>query len=462
MYVMKFGEVSVGEASRLKDIVNLCKSRPGGPLVVVCTTAPSVTDALIGAARSAAAGDEAAVEQARRDLWSRHRALAEKVVTDDWEHEALYREWAALLKTFDRVTRSIATLRDHSPRGIDAVAALGERLITHLVAVVLRQGGIAARVVDAAELIVTDDHFGAARPLPHESAVRVSKRLQPLLQAGIVPVITGYIGATREGMVTTLGRIGGDYTASFIGAVMGAEEVWIWTDVNGILTADPKIVQEARTLPELSYQEATDIATFGAEVLHPRTLAPIVEQGIALRIRNALRGDHPGTRILARPEPTPQPARTIISARGLGLVTLTANGDGWNTKLATRVLTRLEEAGVDILTLMHNFSERGLTFAVRGNDAAFACEVVNAAFEYERVNGAVREATAVTPVALVTVISAPNGNDLAPHILAALGRAGAHIISLAQSTASAHVSFILPDAEMNGAVRVLHRELGLG
>src|SRR5690242_10456571 len=163
MYVMKFGVASVSEAARLRSTVDLCKAAPDDSLVVVCTAIEGVTDTLIGAARSATTGDEAAVEVARRELWSRHRALAEKLVHDDWEREALYREWAALLKTFDRVTRSIMTLGDRSPRGIDAVAALGERFVSHLVGTVLRQNGIAAKVIDAADLIVTDDHFGAAR-----------------------------------------------------------------------------------------------------------------------------------------------------------------------------------------------------------------------------------------------------------------------------------------------------------
>src|SRR5262249_20368541 len=155
-----------------------------------------------------------------------------------------------------RFTRSIATLGEHSPRSIDTVAALGERFATHLVATALRQAGVSARTVDATELIVTDNHYGAAWPYPEESSERIRTRLRSLMQARTVPVISGYIGATREGIVTTLGRGGGDYSATLIGAALGAEEVIIWTDVDGILTADPKIVPEARTLPELSYAEA--------------------------------------------------------------------------------------------------------------------------------------------------------------------------------------------------------------
>lgn len=224
MDVMKFGVVSVSEVARLREMARIVNEahQNGQALVVVCAAIAGITDRLIGAARGAATGDDTAVEEARRELWSRHRALAEKLVADDWEREVLYREWAALLKTFDRFTRSIATLGEHSPRSIDAVAALGERFATLMVATVLRQSGVSARTIDATDLIVTDNHYGQAWPYAEESSERIRTRLAPMIKARIVPVITGYIGATREGVVTTLGRGGGDYSATLIGAALGA------------------------------------------------------------------------------------------------------------------------------------------------------------------------------------------------------------------------------------------------
>jgi aspartate kinase len=465
MDVMKFGAVSMGDAARLREMARIVKlaHEDGRALVVVCAALGGITDKLIGAARAAATGHEAAVEEARRELWGRHRALAEKLAADEWERETLYREWADLLKIFDRFTRSIATLGEHSPRSIDAVAALGERFATHLVAAALRQAGVSARTVDATDLIVTDNHHGAAWPFPVESSERIRARLGPLLQSRIVPVITGYIGATRDGIITTLGRGGGDYSATLIGAALQAEQVCIWTDVDGILTADPKIVAEARTLAELSYVEAAEIATFGAEVLHPRTLAPVAEQGIPLLIRNVLRPEQPGTRVISHPAPTSQAARSIISSRALSLIGVAAaNGGGWTPDLAARALARLAEAGVEILTFAQSFSERSLTLVVRGADADFARDCLAATFSDERAAGQLREIALTTPVALVAVISAPNGDGLAPSTLATLGRAGAHVLALAQAAASYHISFILPEAEVDSVVRALHTDLGLG
>lgn len=459
MQVMKFGEVSVGDVARLRDVVRIVKSAVDSDrgLVVVCTARPETTDTLINAARASASGSEAQAETTRRELWNRHRALAEKLVTDEWEREALYREWAELLKQFDRITRAIATLGEPSPRGIDAVAAIGERFIAHLFAVVLRQGGVAARMTDAADLVITDNHFGAARVDPTESMQRIEKRLSYLMQAGIVPVITGYIGATVEGVVTTLGRGGGDYSAGLIGAALHAREVTLWTDVDGILTADPKLVPDARTLPELSYAEANEIATFGAEVLHPRTLLPLVEHGIPLRLRNALQPEREGTTILAKPRPSNSGARAIISTPNLSLLKVTAGRTGWSPAVVARALAQLNESGVEMLSFAQSFSERSITVCVRATDASFARNGLTYALALADDQNAVIDQEAV---ALIAVITSPGG-DVEPKVLAALSKANAHMFALTRAVHGAHLSLIVPEASLGNVVQVMHTELGL-
>lgn len=455
MYVMKFSAASVSDVQRLGSIAELCKLATDSPYVVVCAALDGMTDRLISAARQAADGNESTIELARRDLWSRHKALAEKLVHDEWEREALYNEWASLLKMYDRVTRAIVTLGDSSGRGVDAVAALGERFATHLVAVVLRQGGIPAQVVDAAEIIVTDEHFGAARPLPAESSGRVRKRLKSLLQARIVPVITGYIGATPGGVVTTLGRGGGDYTAALIAAAMGAAEVWIWTDVDGILTADPKIVKSAHSLPEISFGEASEIASFGAEVLHPRALLPLANTTTTLRIRSALQPSRPGTAIVARPAPTDAPARALISTRGLHMLMVTGTQD-WPTDLAWRTIAQLHDAGIDILTAVQHYNERSFAFAVRASDAQFAEQKLAAALDGHLESGHI---ITKTKVALIAVIAAGSNQDLMPRTLATLGKIHTHLLTMTQSTHSDHISFLVPDDETEAVVSGLHKAL---
>jgi aspartate kinase len=462
MQVLKFGGDALSDAARFRNVARVVAETHGGDtaIVVVCSAIDGITDLLLGAARSAVHNDEARIESTRRELWSRHRSLAEKLVPDEWEREELFREWGDLLKIYDRVTRAIATLGEPSPRGIDAVAALGERLIAHLVASVLRQNGVAARTVDATQLIVTDQRFGAANPLPTESTKRIQQKLRAMVKSGVVPVVTGYIGATPEGVVTTLGRGGGDYTAALIGAALQADEVWIWTDVDGILTADPKIVASARTLNQLSYTEAAEIATLNPVVLNPRTITTAMAAGIPLRIANLFRPEHPGTRIVADATPTTSLARSIISTRTLQMVVVNGSeADGWSPVVAVRALAELFQAGVETLTFAESFGEQSLTMIVRSADAEFACERLNTIFAAEQAAGVLKATTLGGSVALVTVVNASGDPELTPRTLATLGKANAQVLALVQSAASGHVTFTLPDNEANAIVRALHTEL---
>ncbi|GIW02109.1 aspartate kinase [Roseiflexus sp.] len=469
MVVMKFGAAAVSDASRINDLVRVVRHAvdEGQALIVVCTAMPEVTNLLIGAARAAARGNLATAEQARRALWQRHRTLAERLVADEWERETLYQSWADLLKSFDRIVRALATLGEHSPRSSDAIAAIGERFIGLLLAVALRRAGVAAQLIDGAELIVTDDHFGNARPLPEETAKRARARLLPLAQSRIVPVVTGYIGATRQHLTTTLGRGGGDYSATLIAAALDADEVVLWTDVAGILTADPKLAPEARTLPELSYLEAAEIATLGAEVLHPRTLTPLAHRNIPLHIRNLAQPDMPGTRVVAEPCISSDTARTIISAPAISLIEiamspLAAADLGWAPELAVRVLAELTNCGIEVLTFAQSFSERSLLLAVRTADVEYAYERIETCLLPERENQALRTISLRSPVALVAVLSAPGSAYLAPRALASLARVQATVLAMVHGNASRHLSFIVPEEEMGSVVRALHRDLMMG
>jgi aspartate kinase len=456
MIIMKFGAAAIGDAGRLRDLAKVVKDEHdhGTPVVVVCTALAGITDALIEAARAASDRRDGPVEFARRELWGRHRALAEKLITDEWEREELYKFWAELLRTFDRLTRAFSTLGELSPRGIDAVAVLGERFMAHLVAVVLRKNGIASKMFDGAELIVTDGHFGNAHPDIPQTFARVRARLSAPTGRLIVPVVTGYVGATPQGVVTTLGRGGGDFSATLIGAALDAKEVWLWTDVDGILTADPKLVPDASTLPEISFSEAAAIAALGAEVLHPHTLAPVAERGIPLNIRNLNRPGRPGTRVVTDPRPTKRAARAIISAPGLSLLSVVARSDevDWGPALA-----RMIESSVEILSFTQSLSERSLTLAVRAVDAAVVQESLGEALAHAPTMLPTPEVTLSARVGLVALISTPGADDLMPQVLLSLARADAHVLTLARGVA--HISLLLPEEQVAPVVRALHTDL---
>ncbi|MFM7680011.1 MAG: aspartate kinase [Roseiflexaceae bacterium] len=461
MRVLKFGGIAFADVQRMRESVKIVRElhrTAGTTPAVVCSALPGITDALLRAARAAVHGGETETDVARRELWNRHRQIAEKMVTDDWEREMLFQKLSELLKQLDRLTRAMATLGEYSPRGIDAIASLGERFAAHLVAVILRQNGVAAQMFDAADLIVTDDHFGSARAYVDDSLQRIRERLQPTMQAGIVPVVTGYTGATRAGIVTTLGRGGGDYTAALIGAALDVEEVCLWTDVNGILTADPKIVADAMTLPKLTYAEAAEMATLsGSEILHIRTLMPLASRRIPLRIANIYEPVLIGT--IVSDEPLGNHASAaIISTRGLSLVVASASPlptvqDAWTQEHASAVTTRLARSGIETLLVHQSDLDRTLMVLVRQPDATYTAEIFADAFTEGY------QITHITPVALVSVISAAHGGALVPMVGLALGTAQIHPLVVARTVFGHYMSFVVPDDEVVSAVQTLHRDL---
>ncbi len=454
MIVMKFGGTSVGDAPRLRELVAITRSalEHTDQLVLVCSAMSGVTDLLIGAARAASSGDPAGADEMRRRVWAQQRRVASEVLRDEWERESLTDEWADLLKILDRLLRSVAVVGELTPRVLDAVAALGERWSTRLIAALLRENRLAAQAIDATELIITDDHFGAARPLQDQTDEQIRSRLMPPLRAGLIPVVTGYIGATADGVVTTLGRAGGDYSAALIGAALGAEEIRIWTDVDGILTADPKIVATAQTIHELDYGEALELAGFGGEVLHPAALGPVTARGIPLRIANSLHAAHPGTLVHTRSAQRTHPVRTILSSRDLSLITIDSQEDASGVETAMQALRTLARYGIDVLMFVQSFAERSLTIVVRQADAPYAMrQLADAARGQNAPVASLQHA-----VAIVSVVGFGDGQRLLTETLGALNRAGTHILAMARGARTYHTSVVLPEEELSATVRAIH------
>ena len=300
--VMKFGGTSVADAAAIRRLVDHVQTerRRGSLPVVVVSALAGVTNDLLGAASAAAEPD--GVPEATLDAL-RHRHLA---VAADFAGSAgggaddIAREICARFDELAAVVRAIRTLKDASPRAMDAIAATGELLSGRIVQAALSAGGIPAVWVDPRRLVITTDDYTQAAPLFPEIDAAVPRELEPALEAGAVPVTGGFVGATRDGVTTTLGRGGSDYSAAIIGAAVNAREIQIWTDVDGMLTADPRVVPSPRVVPALSFGEASELAYFGAKVLHPSTILPAVARDIPVRILNSRRPAAPGTIIASR------------------------------------------------------------------------------------------------------------------------------------------------------------------
>ena len=463
MIVMKFGGTSVGDADRMAHTARLVTTTAPQPVAVVVSAMAGVTNALIETARLAAENHIPGYQEKIAFLREKHLAAARSLLPQS-EQEAAEGFIEERLAELGSLCGSVSLLGEVSVRALDRIAGLGEKLSAYLLAANLRAQGEAARYIDASEVLVTDSVFGGASPLMTETRARAQSQVVPLLASNTIPVITGYIGADRNGVPTTLGRGGGDYSAAIFGAAMDAEEVWIWTDVDGILTADPKIVPYARTLSELTYVEAAQLAYFGAEVLHAKTVRPLVERDIPLRIRNTFNPEHPGTLIVGRSQRRDSGPRAIITSKDLSAIAVVGNNEGWSPAISARALDALSRAGAEVLMFGQSFVDKTVSLLVRGQDTEHSVRVLQREFEEELRQGAVREVTVQRPVASVSVVgaAADDSFSLASRTFAALGKQRTPVLSIAQAYSEYNVTFVVPQASVDDTVRFIHAELGLG
>jgi aspartate kinase len=439
MRVLKFGGTSVGIAANAEQALRLVRERARQDLVVVVSALSGVTNQLVELTRAGAPREAIAEEIARRHMeHARALGVAESVLA---KHLATLREEAA------RAPRDVAL----SPADADRVLAHGERLAAELFAAALTARGTPAKAVIAGEAgLVTDEQFGQATPLP-EAAARIAGALA---DRSLLPVVTGFIGATRDGATTTLGRGGSDYSAAILGAALGAEEIEIWTDTNGMLSADPRIVPEARPVPRLSFAEASELAYFGAKVLHPKTLLPAMDKGIPVRVLNTARPEDPGSLITATAEPEPRGwrAKSIASKQGITAVTIASS----RMLLAHGFLARVFDVfgrhriDVDLVTTSE------VSISVTVDDTSRLPDVVAELQGIGRVD--VREGLAV--VAVVGE-GAPTQVGLAGHVFTLLGGVGVRVEMISQGASRVNLSFVVAASEAARVVRLLHRGLGL-
>jgi aspartate kinase len=329
MVVMKFGGTSVKDREAVSRLVAIVarerdRPRPPSPPVVVVSALAHITDQLLHMAVRAGKGEAEAAERLLDEIRVRHFEMVAMIREGERRH-ALLGAVDALLGDLASLLQALAILGEVSLRSQDAVAAMGELISSHIVAAALDDAGVAAEWVDARQVLVTTADHAAAQPLTEETTARLRGHVLPALQQGRVPVLGGFIGSTQAGVTTTLGRGGSDYSASIFGGCLEASEIQIWTDVDGMLTADPRIVPDAQVVPELSFDEASELAYFGAKVLHPSTILPAVTRNIPVRILNAQRPDGRGTLIRAHVGERRSGLAAIACKRGVTKIDLTSS-----------------------------------------------------------------------------------------------------------------------------------------
>jgi aspartokinase/homoserine dehydrogenase 1 len=312
-------------------------------------------------------------------------------------------------------------------------------------------------------LIVTNGHHGDATPLKEKTIPLAREQLLPMVDNNVVPIVTGFIAATAEGEITTLGRGGSDYTAAILGQCLGSEEVWIWTDVDGVMTADPRIVPEARSLPEISYVEAAELSFFGAKVLHPRTMLPAMEAGIPLRILNTFNPAHPGTLIVAEGRPSQMSVKGITAIRNLSLITVEGRGMMGVPGVAAKVFGAVAQEGVSVLMISQSSSEQNICFVIQEHARNRALQALEQAFAFERARRDIERIWAKDRVAIVAVVGAGmlGTPGIAGKVFGALGSRNINIVSIAQGSSEYNISLVVDGGDADEAVRAIHQEFTL-
>jgi len=461
--IMKFGGTSVGSAEALTQAADIILEQAGkwDRLVVVVSAMSGVTDALIRGAKTAASGDDQAYRAIVTDLRACHYRPIDTLITSDGERAQLLAAVDEYLDAFATFCHSVHVLGEVTPRAMDAITSLGERINARTMAALLRQQGVRSEAVDATELIVTDDTFQNAMPLMDATRARASARLSPLLDEGTIPVVTGFIGATSEGVTTTLGRGGSDYSAAILGDCLDADEVWIWTDVDGVMTADPRIVPDARVIPVLSYSEVSELAYFGAKVLHPRTIRPVVERGIPLWVKNTFNPTNPGTRIVREPESTNGTVKAVTAIEGLSMVAVEGRGMMGVPGIAARTFAAVASRGASVLMISQASSEQSICFVIPTPAVQPVICAIEEEMALELTRRDVDRVWSLDDVVIVTAVGAGMRGTpgVAARIFGALGQGGINVIAIAQGSSECSISLVIAALVAADAVRQIHQEV---
>jgi aspartokinase/homoserine dehydrogenase 1 len=455
MLVLKFGGTSVGSACALGKTADIITDAEHGNKVrvVVVSALNGITDALIEAARAAARGEDSRDTEIRV-MEDRHREIAASLL-EGKDRETADEYIAGIFAELKRILDGIYIVRELSGRMLDYVMSFGERLSAFLLALILRARGTEAEYLDSRELIRTDDNFGAARFFPEESRANIRAYLEkhPALQ-----IAAGFIASTDNGATTTLGRGGSDLSAAIYGAALDAEAVEIWTDVDGILTANPKLVKNAFKIEVISYEEAMELSHFGAKVLHPPTVKPALEKGIPIRIRNTFNPGDGGTLIASGVADSPFPIRGISSLSNVTLIRLQGSGMVGVAGFSSRLFGALARKNVNVILITQSSSEYSICFAVEPSSAYAAAAALIEEFDREITAASIDPPVVEPGLSIIAVVGSrmKSTSGISGKVFHALGRNGINIVAIAQGSSELNISAVISRQDEAKALNAVH------
>lgn len=463
LLVMKFGGTSVGNSERFRQCAQIVsRTSLTDRIVVVVSAVAGVTDLIFRTIDAAKQGDAAATDANLKQFESIHQ----KLVAELFHHDST--RSASVLDFVNRVAEQLRTsshallaLRsDVSAQTHDLLAALGERISACVLANTLQQMGAGSEFLRAEDVIITDNHFGNAAPDMESTAAACKARLLPILERDVVPVVGGYSGATKDGQSTTLGRGGSDYSATIIGAASGADEVWIWTDVDGVLNADPRICPDAATLPEISFAEAIELAYYGAKVIHPKAAYPAMDAGFPVWIKNSFRPEAPGTKITHAASPINSPVKAVTCLTQATLITLVTGRQVHSAELFGRFFLRLGQEKIDTLFATQSSPEHALGMVLRKEDGARVLRLIQTIFRMELAQGVLNPVSVRDDIGVITVLgeSMRGTPGILARVFSSVARRNVSVIAVAQGASELSICFAVPSAKCTEVVRTIHEE----
>jgi aspartate kinase len=460
--VLKFGGTSISSPSDIRNVAKtIALLAKNNEIVVVCSAIDGVTDDLIRISTMIEQRNKNDTNKTLDSVIKKHKQFANQTIKSSTIKKQLLEKLNVDILELQELVRGLTLLKEVSTRSLDYLISFGERLSDDLVSFSLQELKKKSTALNGKEVgIVTDSNFGESRPLMDTTRIRISKTLGSLLSKKIIPVVGGFAGADQHGNITTFGRGGSDYTATIIASCINADEIWLMSDVEGLMTADPKLVKNAKLLNEVSYAEAIEMALFGAKQIHPRTFEPILSKKIPMRIRSTFDIKNTGTIVTASPsEKTKKTVKCVSAIRNVGLIDLSGGITFAAPGTATKIFTTLSEKKVNVMMVSSNPSESSLSLIVKKSDLEKAVTTL----EMNLLGKTIKKIDATPNVSIIAVIgSGMKGTvGVASKVFSAAQKANVNVIMIAQGSSELNLAFVVKDVHCKSVVQALHDEFKL-
>jgi aspartate kinase len=463
--VMKFGGTAINSADKVRHIANLIKSQKEkgtNEIVGVISAARGMTDKISSIPLNIKRSDKLFITDFLKNTSYIHLNIIDQAIKNEKLKDEARSIVTGLIKELEDILTGILLLGEITPKSLDYLMSFGERLSTPIVSFALRDIGSLSEYLTGKEAgILTDSNYGEARPLMDTTKLRVVHKIEPLLKSNIIPLVTGFIGADQNGNTTTIGRGGSDYTATIIASSIDADEVWFLGDVDGLMTADPKIVNDAKVIKEVSFAEAMEMALFGAKYMHPRALEPVMDTKIPVRIRNAFKVEHQGTLISQNLTKTSQKTvKSISTIRHTALIDVSGGGMVGAPGTAAKIFDALAKNRVNIMMISQSPSESSISIVVRRDELDKAIMTL----DLNLLGKVVKRVNVNNDVAVIAVVgSGMRGiKGVAARVFNAVAKRDVNVIMIAQGSSELNLAFVVNDSDCEQVVRALHDEFELG